>query len=138
MLTFKIVTSTSSRFDSIVCYAGVGNSFHRSISTMVRNILYIKFNLAIVLFVSRLNQRKSFNIPVTLCVGWQLFEQKRAAFLCTRSGDEVSFLEWGSQASKPYFNFGRTNVVYVVSFTDRGQFEKFLSDTSEMIQLLSI
>jgi len=64
------MTSTSSRFDSIVCYAGVGNSFYRSISAMVRNILYIKFNLVIVLFVSRLNQRKSFNIPVKLCVGW--------------------------------------------------------------------
>ena len=31
-----------------------------------------------------------------------------------------------SQASQPYSNFGRTNVVYAISFTDRGQFQKFL------------
>lgn len=58
---------TRTSFDSVVAMRAQVTIF---IAEEPWHILYIKFNLAIVLLVSRLNQPKSLNIPVTLSVGW--------------------------------------------------------------------
>ena len=58
---------TRTSFDSTVAMRAQVTIF---IAEEQWHILYIKFNLAIVLLVSRLNQPKSLNIPVTLSVGW--------------------------------------------------------------------